>query len=48
MPAFHAHIPAGKFSSAEKRALAAAFHRALMEAVNLHRSGSPVAAAARI
>jgi phenylpyruvate tautomerase PptA (4-oxalocrotonate tautomerase family) len=31
MPTFHAHIPAGKFSSAEKRALAAAFHRALIE-----------------
>jgi phenylpyruvate tautomerase PptA (4-oxalocrotonate tautomerase family) len=32
MPTFHAHIPAGKFSGAEKRALAAAFHRALIEA----------------
>jgi phenylpyruvate tautomerase PptA (4-oxalocrotonate tautomerase family) len=32
MPTFHAHIPAGKFSSAEKRALAVAFHRSLIEA----------------
>jgi phenylpyruvate tautomerase PptA (4-oxalocrotonate tautomerase family) len=32
MPTFHAHIPAGKFSSVEKRALAAAFHRSLIEA----------------
>jgi len=32
MPTFHAHVPAGKFSAAEKRALADAFHRALMEA----------------
>ena len=34
MPTFHAHIPAQKFSSAEKRALADALNLALHEAMN--------------
>src|SRR5512138_880844 len=34
MPIFHAHIPAQKFSSEEKRALADAFNLALHEAMN--------------
>lgn len=34
MPVFHAHIPAGKFSKAEKAALADAFVLALHDALN--------------
>jgi len=31
MPTFNAYLPAGRFTSEQKRALADAFHRALME-----------------
>jgi phenylpyruvate tautomerase PptA (4-oxalocrotonate tautomerase family) len=32
MPTFNAHVPAGRFTSEQKRALADALHRALMDA----------------
>lgn len=35
IPVFHAHIPRGRFSAEDKRALADAFNRALVEALNI-------------